>query len=89
MIQNGSTATSQFSVALSYDPRRRLTSALVHNLSKMETSGVIQDVMRHREDIALPTLPPSPLLVSRMKSTSTELLDGNRQILEIEHQIGI
>lgn len=45
--------------------------------------------MRHREDIALPTLPPSLLPVSRMKSTSTELLDGNRQILEIEHQMGI
>jgi len=89
MIQNSSTTTCQFSVALSYDLRRRLTGALVHSLSKRETLGIIHDAMRHREDIALPTLPPSLLLVSRMKSTGTELLDGNRQILEIEHQIDI
>jgi hypothetical protein len=89
MIQNSFTSAMQFSVALTYDPRRRLTSALVHSLSESEINTLIRDVIAHRENVALPMLLPSLLLTFRVGSASTRVRDCHRQITEIEHETGI
>ena len=83
MIQNSFTSTTQFSVALSYDPTRRLTSALVHSLSKNEINNLITDLLAHQEDIALPMLLPSLLLASRVASASTKVRDCHQKIVEV------
>ena len=79
MIQNSFTSTTQFSVALSYDPTRRLTSALLHSLSKNEINNLITDLLAHQEDIALPMLLPSLLLASRVASASTKVRDCHQK----------
>jgi hypothetical protein len=89
MIQNSFTSSTQFSVALSYDPTRRLTSALVHSLSQNEINNLIKDLVAHQEDIALPMLLPSLLLASRVASASTKVRDCHQQIVEIELETGI
>jgi hypothetical protein len=89
MIQNGFTSTTQFSAALSYDPKRCLTNALVHGLSESEINSLIEDVTAHRENVALPMLLPSLLLAYRVGSASTKVRDCHQQIVEIEHETGI
>lgn len=89
MIQNSFTSTAQFSVALTYDRKRRLTSALVHSLSENEINHLIQDVIAHRENVALPTLLPTLLLAFRVSSASTKVRDCHQRIVEIEHETGI
>lgn len=89
MIQNSFTSTTQFSVALAYDPKRCLTNALVHSLSESEINSLIQDVIAHQENVALPTLLPSLLLAFRVGSASTKVRDCHQQIAEIEHETGI
>jgi hypothetical protein len=89
MIQTSFTSTAQFSVALTYDPKRCLTNALVHSLSESEINSLIQDVIAHREDVALPMLLPSLLLAFRVSSASTKALDCHQKIVQIEHETGI
>ena len=88
-MQNSFTSTTQFSVALSYDPERRLTSALLHSLSENEIDSLITELVAHQEDIALPMLLPSLLLTSRVASANTKVRDCHQQIVEIEHETGI
>ena len=89
MIQNIFTSTTQFSVALAYDPKRCLTNALVHSLSESEINSLIQDVIAHQENVALPMLRPSLLLAFRVGSASAKVRDCHQQIVEIEHETGI
>lgn len=88
-MQNSFTYTTHSSPALHYDPRRCLTSALIHSLSKTEISTLTKDLIAHREDIALPMLVPTLLLAFRVKSASKMIRDSHQQIVEIEHITGI
>jgi hypothetical protein len=88
MIQNSFTSTTHFSVALTYDPERRLTSVFVHGLSQDEIDALIKDVIAQRESIAFPMLLPSLLLNFRMGSASIKVRDCHLQVVEIEHETG-
>jgi hypothetical protein len=89
MIQNSFTSASQFSVALTYESQKRLTSALVHNLSKNEISDLVKQVSEYRDCAALPMLLPSLLLTSRVASANTKVCDCHLQVVEIENNSGI
>jgi hypothetical protein len=89
MIQNSFTSTSQFSVALTYEPQKRLTSALVHSLSKNEISDLVKQVSEHRDCAAHPMLLPSLLLTWRVASANTKVRECHLQIVEIEHDSDI
>ena len=89
MIQNSFTAANRFSVALSYDTTRGLTSALVHGLTKIEISNLTRLISESRELIALPTMLFSLLLDSRVSAGNTRAEDCHSEIIEIEEQTGL
>lgn len=89
MIQNSFTSSSQFSASLSYCPKRHLTKALVHGLSKKEQTALIEKLKAHRNDIGLPMLLPSLLLTFRLDSAISKVRDCHLEIIEIEHKTGI
>jgi hypothetical protein len=89
LIQNSYTFTHQFSVALNYDPKKRMTSALVHSLSENEINELSSGLLSHKNNIALPMLLPSLLLSNRVTSAYNEITEGHRWILQIESETGM
>ena len=89
MMQNSFTTTAQFSVALSYDPKRCLTSALVHGLFESEISTLIEQITENRDCIALPMLLTSLLLNSREASANSKVCDCHQAIVKVENETGI
>jgi hypothetical protein len=89
MMQNSFTTTAQFSVALSYDPKRCLTSALVHGLVEGEISTLMEQIIENRDCIALPMLLPSLLLNFREASANSTVCECHQDIVEVEDETGI
>jgi len=89
MIQSSFTSTTQFSVALTHDSKRCLTTALVHSLSKSEIANLMNDIIANRENVALPMLLPSLLLTSRVRYASIKVRESHEEIMDIEHRTGI
>ena len=89
MIQNTFSETSQFSVALTYDSRRRLTYALVHGLTSNEIHVVTTGIIGHKVNIALPMLLPALLVRFRVNSAVNKMRDCREQIIRIERETGI
>ena len=89
MMQNSFTMTSCFSVALSYQSQRHITSAFVHGLSGSERDSLIAQFIANRDVLGLPTLLPYLLLTTRGASAMTKVLKCHRQIVDTEFQTGV
>lgn len=89
MMQNSFTSSSQFSTSLSYCPKRHLTKALLHGLSKPEQVALVEELKNYRNDIGLPMLLPLLLLTFRFCSATRKVRDCHLEIVEIERKTGI
>lgn len=89
IIQNSFTMTSKFSVSLSYDQSKQLSRGLIHGLSQQEISILVNRITAHRDDIGLPMLLPSLLLIFRVESATSKVRDCHDEIIKIEYKTGI
>ncbi|PVH78702.1 hypothetical protein DL98DRAFT_237688 [Cadophora sp. DSE1049] len=89
MMQNGFTTACKFSVALSYNCHRHLTSALIHGLSASEISTLIMKIAENRDLIALPMMLLSLLLDTRVAAGNIRVADCHSEIIRIETQTGL
>lgn len=88
-MQNTISTTTKFSMSVSYDPKRRLTTVFVHGPEFDEFTILADQVRNSIENIALPTLIPTLLLSKRVGSAVQKIKDSHGSIVDVEDHTGV
>src|ERR1051326_6109991 len=77
-----------FSIAISYDSTRRLTSALIHNVGKDTIQRLKEYLMSNRDQICVPLLLGTFFVGLRADFQSQAIVERRITILDIESRLG-
>lgn len=88
-MQNITSTRTKFSMAVNYDPSKRLTTIFVHGPEPDEISNLFDNVKSNLSNIALPTLIPTLLFRERLASAVQKVKDSHNSIIGVEEHTGV